>query len=157
MGIDIFFHHLHGVSIWRYWTRMKIKYPMIIYQFWEHFSDQVFTYGPRDMACPRNDYMRKWRMLTLNDKIRPQYVRRKDMKDTIERYIVLLPDEKGDSCQRDSEWWRVLGACTYIVIDDGVTSIGYAFDRGSARIGKITFLRTCPFLQLTTDLHTNYY
>ena len=59
--------------------------------------------------------------------------------------IVLLPEEKANSCQRDSECWRVLGACTYIVIDDGVTSIGNAFDRGSARIGEITFLRNCPF------------
>ena len=28
------------------------------------------------------------------------------------------------------------------VIDEGVTSIGNAFDRGSARFGEITFLRT---------------
>ena len=70
-----------------------------------------------------------------NDKIRPQYVRRKDTKDTIGRYIVLIPEEKADSCQRDSECWRVLGACTYILIDDGVTSIVNSFDHGSARIG----------------------
>ena len=37
-----------------------------------------------------------------HDKIRPQYVRRKDTKDTIRRYIVLLPEEKADSCKRDS-------------------------------------------------------
>ena len=36
------------------------------------------------------------------DKIRPQYVQRKDKKDTIVRYIVLLPEEKADSCQSDS-------------------------------------------------------
>ena len=80
----------------------------------------------------------------LTDKICPQYLRQKDTKDTTERYIVLIMEEKADSCQRDSELWRVLGACTYIVIDDGVTSIGNAFNRGSARIGKINFLRTCP-------------
>ena len=68
-----------------------------------------------------------------------------DTKDTIRRYIILLPEEKADSCQRHIECWRVLGACTYIVIDDGVTSIGNAFDRVSARIGEITLLRTCPF------------
>ena len=79
------------------------------------------------------------------DKIRPQYVRRKDTKDTIGRYIVLLLEEKADNCQRDIEWWRVLGACTYIVIDDEVNSTRNAFGRGSARIGKITFLRTCHF------------
>ena len=79
------------------------------------------------------------------DKICPQYVQREDTKDTIGRYIVLLPEEKADSCQRDSECWNVLGASIYIVIDDRVTSIGNAFDRGSARIGEITFLRTCPF------------
>ena len=59
--------------------------------------------------------------------------------------IVLLLEEKVESCQSDSECWRVLGACTCIVIDDGVTIIGNAFDHGSARIGEITFLRTCPF------------
>ena len=59
--------------------------------------------------------------------------------------IVLLPEEKADSCQHDSECWCVLGACTCIVIDDGVTSIVNAFNRGSARIGEIAFLRTRPF------------
>ena len=87
--------------------------------------------------------LRFW--LPVSDKIRQQYVRRKDKKYTIRRYIVLLPEEKADSCQRDSKLWRVMGACTYSVIDDPVTSIGNAFDRGSARIGEITFLRTCPF------------
>ena len=43
------------------------------------------------------------------------------------------------------------------VIDDGVTSIGNAFDRGSAGLGKITFLDNLTFRQLTTDLHANYY
>ena len=80
-----------------------------------------------------------------DDKIRPQYVQQKDTKYTIGRYIVLLPEEKADSCQHDSKWWRVLDACTYIVIDDRVTSIGNAFDHGSARIGEIAFLRDCPF------------
>ena len=36
-------------------------------------------------------------------KIRPQYIRQKDTKDTIGRYIVLLPVEKADSCQHDCE------------------------------------------------------
>ena len=79
------------------------------------------------------------------DKICPQYVQQKDTKYTIRRYIFLLPEEKADSCQRNRKCWRVLDACTYIVIDDGVTSIGNAFDCGSSRIGAITFLRTCPF------------
>ena len=108
------------------------------------------------IICRRRDavsdiwdqFWRKWTP-TCNglkyDKIRPQYVRQKDTKDTIGRYIVLLPEEKTDSRQRDSEWWHVLSACTYIVIDDGVTRIGNTFDRGSARIGEITFLITCPF------------
>ena len=60
--------------------------------------------------------------------------------------IVLLPEEKANSCQNDSECWRVLGACTYIVIDDGVTSIGNDFDGGSARIGEITFFENLPLL-----------
>ena len=37
------------------------------------------------------------------DKIRPYYVQRKDMKDTVGRYIVLIPEVKADSCQHDSE------------------------------------------------------
>ena len=37
------------------------------------------------------------------DKIRPYHVRRKDTKDTVGIYIVLLPEEKADSCQHDSE------------------------------------------------------
>ena len=63
--------------------------------------------------------------------------------------IVLLLEDKADRCQRDSECWRVLGACTYIVIDYGVTSIGNAFDSGSARIGEINFFENLP--PLTTD------
>ena len=37
------------------------------------------------------------------DKIRPQYVQRKDTRDTIGRYIILLPEEKADSYHRNSE------------------------------------------------------
>ena len=37
------------------------------------------------------------------DKIRPYYVRRKDTKDTVGRYIVLLPEEKTDICLHHSE------------------------------------------------------
>ena len=62
----------------------------------------------------------------------------KTQKIPSEDAIVLLPEEKADSCHRDSEYWRVLGACTCIVIDDGVTSIGNAFDRGSDSFGEIT-------------------
>ena len=67
---------------------------------------------------------------------------RRTRKIPSEDTIVLLPEDKANSCQRDSECWRVTGACTYIVIDDGATSIGNSFYRGSARIGEITFLRT---------------
>ena len=53
------------------------------------------------------------------------------------------------------------GACWVcahtFLIDDGVTSIGNAFNRRSARLGEITFLITLPLRQLTTDLHANYY
>ena len=63
--------------------------------------------------------------------------------------IVLLPEEKTNSCQRDSKYWRVPGACTYIFIDDRATSIGNAFDPGSAMLGKITFFENFPLL--TTD------
>ena len=59
--------------------------------------------------------------------------------------IVLLLEEKANSCQRDSECWRVPGACTCIVIDDGVTSMRNASGRDNDMLGKITFLRTCPF------------
>ena len=54
--------------------------------------------------------------------------------------IVLLPEEKANSCQRDSECCRVLGACTFIVTDDGVTSMMNAFDRDNAMLGIIIFL-----------------
>ena len=74
---------------------------------------------------------------------------RRTQKIPSEDTIVLLLEEKGDRCQRDSKCWRMLGACTYIVIDDGVTSIGNAFYRGSARIGEITFFKNFPLL--TTD------
>ena len=37
------------------------------------------------------------------DKICPYYVRRKDTKDTVGRYIVLIPEVKADSCPHDSE------------------------------------------------------
>ena len=63
--------------------------------------------------------------------------------------IVLPPEEKANSCQRDSKLWRVLGVCTCIVIDDGVTCMRNAFDRGNAMLGKITFFETLPLL--TTD------
>ena len=39
----------------------------------------------------------------LIDKIRPYYVQRKETKDTVGRYIVLLSEEKADSCQHDNE------------------------------------------------------
>ena len=67
----------------------------------------------------------------------------------LEDTIVLLPEEKANICQRDSECWRMLGECTYIVIDDGVTSIVNAFDRGSARLGEINFFENFPLF--TTD------
>ena len=59
--------------------------------------------------------------------------------------IVFLPEEKSNSCQRDSKCWRVPGACTCIVIDDGVTSMINAFDRDNAMLGKITFFENLPF------------
>ena len=60
--------------------------------------------------------------------------------------IVLLPEDKANSCQRESECWCMPGACTYIVIDDGVTNMRNAFDRGSAMLGKITFFDNLPLL-----------
>ena len=46
--------------------------------------------------------------------------------------IVLLPEEKANSCQRDSNCWRVPGACTCIVIDDVVTIMRNYFDRDNS-------------------------
>ena len=54
--------------------------------------------------------------------------------------IVLLTEEKANSCHHDSEFWRMPGACTYIVIDDRVTSMRNAFDRDNAMLGKKYFL-----------------
>ena len=62
-------------------------------------------------------------------------------KDT----IVLIPEEKANSCQRDSECWRVTGACTCIVTNDGVTSMMNAFDCDNAMLGRITFFENLPF------------
>ena len=59
--------------------------------------------------------------------------------------IVVLPEEKANSCQRDSECWRVPGACTCIVIDDEVSSMRNAFDCDNAMLGKITFPENFPF------------
>ena len=56
--------------------------------------------------------------------------------------IVLLPEEKANSCQRDSECWHVPGSCTCIVTDDRVTSIMNAFDRDNAMLGRISSWRT---------------
>ena len=69
------------------------------------------------------------------DKIRPQSVRWEEKKHT----IVSLPEEKANSCQHDSKCWRVLGTCTCIVTDDGVTSMMNDFDRDNAMLGEITF------------------
>ena len=45
----------------------------------------------------------KYEDLEGTDKIRPQYVRRKDTKDTVGIYIVLILEVKADSCQHDRE------------------------------------------------------
>ena len=60
--------------------------------------------------------------------------------------IVLLPEEKANICQRESECWRVPGACTCIVTDDGVTRMVNAFDRDNAMLGRITFFENLTFL-----------
>ena len=66
------------------------------------------------------------------DKMRPQYAhertydgmtRKTPTKDT----IISLPEEKANSCKRDSKCWCVPGACTCIVTDEGVTSMMNAF------------------------------
>ena len=62
--------------------------------------------------------------------------------------IVLLPEEKADRCQSDSECWRVQGVCTWIVVDDGVTSMINSFDRDNAMLGKITFFKNFSFLTI---------
>ena len=81
------------------------------------------------------------------DKIRPQYAHERTYDGMTQKIpskdtIVSLPEEKANSCQRDSECWRVPGACTCIVTDDGVTSMMNAFDRDNAMLGRITFRRT---------------
>ena len=69
--------------------------------------------------------------------------------------IVLLPEEKANSCQCDSECWRVPGACTYILIDDRVTSMINAFDIDNSMLGKITFFENLPFLTDWPDYEEN--
>ena len=65
-----------------------------------------------------------------------------------EDIIILLPEEKENSFQRDSKCWRVPGACTWIAIDDGVTIMINAFDRENAMLGKITFFENLPLLTI---------
>ena len=67
--------------------------------------------------------------------------------------IVQLPEEKANSYHRDSECWRVPGAFTCIVTDDGVASMMNAFYRDNAMIGGITL---GELDLLTLDLHDNY-
>ena len=62
--------------------------------------------------------------------------------------IVLLPEEKAKSCQRDRKCWHVSGVCTFIVIDDGVTSMRNYFNRDNAMLGKINFSENLPFLKI---------
>ena len=57
----------------------------------------------KDLDCVTPSEMMKGKFRPGYDKIRPQYVRQKYTKDTIGRYIVLLPEEKADSCQRDGK------------------------------------------------------
>ena len=63
----------------------------------------------------------------------------------LEDTIFLLPEEKANSCLRDSKCWCVPGACTCIVIDDRVTRTRNAFDRDNAMLGKINFPQNLPF------------
>ena len=73
---------------------------------------------------------------------------RRTRKIPSEDTIVLLPKENVNSCQHNSEFWRVPGACTFIVIDDGVTSMRNSFDRDNAMLGKIAFFENLPFLTI---------
>ena len=74
---------------------------------------------------------------------------RRTQKIPSEDTVVLLPEEKANSCQSDSKCWRVPCACTYILIDDRVTSMRNTFDHGNAMLGKITFFENLPLF--TTD------
>ena len=74
---------------------------------------------------------------------------RRTQKIPSEDTIVLLPEEKVNSCRRDRKCWCVPGAYTCIVIDEGVTSMRNAFDPDNAMLGKITFFEKLPIL--TTD------
>ena len=73
---------------------------------------------------------------------------RRTRKIPLEDIIVLLPEEKANSCQRDSKCWSVPGVCKFILIDDGVTSMMNAFDRDNAMLGKITVFENLLFLTI---------
>ena len=78
-------------------------------------------------------------------------------KDTVRRYIVWFRRWRRTSvCMTPNYGACWVRAHTFVIDDEG-TSIVNAFDSGNARLGKITFLRTWPSRQLTTDLHANYY
>ena len=86
-------------------------------------------------------------MKTLSELIKYDHDRYNRGTRTIpsEYTIVSLLEEKANSSQGDSECWRVPGACTCIVIDDGVTRMRIAFDRDNAMLCKITFPENLPF------------
>ena len=83
--------------------------------------------------------------LTLSlDKIRPQGVWREDTKDT----IVSIPEEKANSCQRDSECWRVPGAVTCL---EFASRIG--FDR---EVSCLNYLYLTRFPTAKSDIKTRF-
>ena len=59
--------------------------------------------------------------------------------------IILILEEKANSCQSDSKCWHVHGACTCIENNDGLTSMINAFDCDNAMLGRITFFENLPF------------
>ena len=90
-----------------------------------------------DFQCAIQELFIQWRTLKpCSDKILPQYVRQEDTKDT----NILLLEEKANSCQCDSKCWSMTGACTCIMINDGVTSTMNAFDGDNTMLGRIIFL-----------------
>ena len=89
----------------------------------------------------------KYEDLEGTDKIRPQYAHDRTYDGMTQKIpskytMVSLPEQKANSYQCDSKCWRVPGACTCIVTDDGVTSTMNDFDHDNAMLGRITSWRT---------------
>ena len=112
-----------------------------------HDQDHAYT-CLHVFLCLRNQHPLRMKILRGLIKYARNMYDGRTQKIPSEDTIVLLPEEKSNSCRSDIECWRVPGACISILIDDGVTSMMNASDCDNAMLGKITFFENLPFLTI---------